>query len=237
MSGQDDPQHPRLERQSLHQEHQEGHGRRGEEGRLQVHRRGRTRASRRSGSRAWTHAINNKFDLIDLLGGTDPRVLAPQVQEPRRPRASRSSRRTTTARAVRARPKRRRLSCRSTTSRPAHSSPTGRSPDRGQDERARHRLGRDRCPTKIDGQRHQRRARKHCDDGCKHKIHQRAGARLGDEDPAERAVGAARRSDDQLHHPDLRQHVPVRGAGGDDHRQAATRSRSPPSTARPSSSA
>src|SRR5262245_40462451 len=26
------------------------------------------------------HAINNKFDLIDMVGGTDPRVLVPQMQ-------------------------------------------------------------------------------------------------------------------------------------------------------------
>ena len=65
-------------------------------------------------------------------------------------------------------------------------------------------------------------------------IHQHAGHRMGDEDPARRPGGAARRPDDQLRPAGLRFDVAVHRAG--DPGRRARRRRSSPTTGRPSCS-
>ncbi len=76
---QDHSQHSRLERQSLHRKYREGHGGGGKKSMgLQVHYLGESGPKLTMGARMDT-AVNQKVDLIDLLAGTDPRVLVPQV--------------------------------------------------------------------------------------------------------------------------------------------------------------
>ena len=164
------------------------------------------------------YAINNKFDAIDLLGGVDPAVLGPQIQEAKKAGVKVFV---------------------------SHQYDTNMTPDPSVDLSLPipyHNVGDilaawvatktqgnanvliigsdEIVPTKsfvkgiTDG------LAKYCGDGCKYELRQCAGAGVGDQDPAERAIGAARRSDDQLHHPDLRQHVAVRDPGGAHHRQA-----------------
>ena len=89
------------------------------------------------------YAINNKFDAIDMLGGVDPAVLGPQIQEAKKAGVKIFvSHLYDTDHA--ARPERRPVAADPLPQCRRHPRRLGRHQDAGQGERAHHRLGRDR---------------------------------------------------------------------------------------------